>query len=150
MNDELLVWHLVQSWPNLTTLILPVDHVSISLLTLGIIAENCPELRYLQIQLDASTIPPFNNPASAVLCKNTNAALCHKLGVLSVAHDPYTARKLQGRQVRHSVARYLDSMFPLVSIEMLDESNPAIKTWSEVYELMRLFQDVRREANGQE
>ena len=74
MDDD--VRRLVMSWPKLVTLkFLPYNQTYISLSTLGIIAENCPELRQLEIRLDTSNIPPFD-PS----CKS----LCHNLEVLTV------------------------------------------------------------------
>ena len=58
---------LAMSWPKLRCLRLPLDRTSlISLSTLRIIAENCPDLRDLQldISLDTSTIPPFDTSKS--------------------------------------------------------------------------------------
>jgi len=130
MDDD--VRRLVISWPKLTTLILPVDQTPISLLTLRMIAENCPELRYLQTQLDVSTIPPSDT---------ASAALCHKLGVLSMASSlRFSSTTLQS-QVH--VARHLDSMFPyLESIKTHFGFNTG---WLEIYELVKLCQDVRRD-----
>ena len=58
MDDD--VRRLVMSWPKLRVLgLLHFNQMSISLSTLRIIAENCPELHYLHIPLDTSTIPPL-------------------------------------------------------------------------------------------
>ena len=54
------VGRLVKLWPKLRTLRLPIEQTAISLSTLKIIAESCPELRCLDIQLDTSTIPDLD------------------------------------------------------------------------------------------
>ena len=76
---------LVMSWPKLRTLtVLPSDKAStISLSTLRIIAQSCPKLRHLNIQLDISTIPPFDI---------SRKSLAHKLEVLYVGevHSHYS------------------------------------------------------------
>ena len=56
----------VRRLPKLRTLRLPHKQTFISLSTLRIIAENCPELRYLDIRLDTSTIPSFRYPLAKV------------------------------------------------------------------------------------
>ena len=59
-NMDDVVRRLVMSWPKLRHLILlPLNQSFISLSTLRIIAESCPELFYLRILLDVSTFPPF-------------------------------------------------------------------------------------------
>ena len=129
MDDDLR--HLANSWPKLRTLrVLPSDQTFISLSTLRIIAESCPELRHLTILLDTSTIPPFD-----VSSKRLN----HKLEVLTMGRD-INEISLE-YQVR--MARHLDSIFPsLKSIER--EIGDA--TWSGILELVKLCQDIR---NGQ-
>ena len=129
MDDD--VRRLLMSWPRLRTLrLVPYNQAFLSLSTLGIIAENCPELRHLDtgIRLDTSTIPPFD--ASR---KN----LRHKLEVLTIGKiHPYSTMKTQIQ-----VARYLDSIFPyLKSIEV--QSND--ETWSGISNLVELCQDIKR------
>ena len=136
-NMDYDVRHLAMSWPKLTSLILPVHQRPVSLSTLRIIAENCAELHFLQLQLDISTIPPFNT---------SSKSLCHHLGVLSVGSvDPFlitpTTLDCQIQMTRH-----LDFMFPyLKSIET--HHGLRHTTWSGVRELVKLCQHVRRLAD---
>jgi hypothetical protein len=122
---------LAMSWPKLRTLKLPLNQTFISLWTLRIIAENCPELRHLQIRLDTSTIPPFNT---------SSKSLRHKLEVLTVgrAHpsDSLTQTMLE---YQIQVTRYLDFIFPyLKSIEV----QPMDEIWSAIHNLLKLCQDA--------
>ena len=108
-NMDADVRRLVMSWPKLRTLRLPLKQSFISLLTLKIIAENCPELRYLDIRLDTSTIPPFDT--------STSKSLHHKLEVLTVGSAHPSTEQTQ--ECRIQVTRHLDSFFPyLKSIKM--------------------------------
>ena len=116
---------LVLWWPKIRTLYLNETRISLS--TLRIIAENCPELRYLHIRLDTSSIPSFDT---------SSERLHHKLEVLVVEkiHPSQTTLKHQIQ-----VTRLVDLIFPyLKSIEVCDE------TWPELWDLVKLCQDVRR------
>ena len=127
MDDD--VRHLVKAWPKLRTLkVPPSDQTFISLSTLRIIAESCPELRHLTILLDTSTIPPFDV---------SSKSLGHKLEVLTMGRD-FNEISLE-YQIR--MARHLDSIFPyLKSIErQIDDS-----TWSGILELVKLCQGFRK------
>jgi hypothetical protein len=137
MEDDLR--RLVMSWPKLRTLsVLPLNpsQTFISLSTLRIIAENCPKLRHLQIQLDTSTIPPFDT---------SSKSLRHNLEVLTVAGhkdlDQPSSNTITQCQIR--MARHLDLIFPfLKSIEVLLQPNDV--TWSGIHDLVKLCQDARR------
>ena len=119
------VRRLVTSWPKLTTLNL--NRTAISLPTLRIIAENCPDLRSLEIPLNAATIPPFD--ASIV-------RLSHNLEFLVVGA---VRGSKSGPDLRIQVTRHLDLIFPyLKSIKVEDEN------WVEIEGLIKLCQDVRR------
>ena len=134
MDDD--VRRLAMSWPKLTTLILPVDQTPVSLSTLRIIAENCPELSYLQIQLDISIIPPFNTSIGR---------LHHNLEVLSVGSVDQFLITPTTLDFQIQVTRHLDSMFPyLKSIKTCHGLRHV--TWSGIRELVKLCQDVRRAA----
>jgi hypothetical protein len=132
-NGDDDIRRLVMSWPKLRTLaVLPRDQTFISLSTLKIIAESCPELHDLSIQLDVATIPPFDI---------SSKSLAHKLEVLNVGkvhpQPEITETSLQIRMARH-----LDSIFPyLKSIEMQPKTNT---TWSGIYDLVKLCQDLKR------
>jgi hypothetical protein len=129
MDDDMR--RLAKSWPKLRRLRLPLLQTSISLSTLTIIAENCPELRFLQIALNASPIPPFDT--------STSKSLHHKLEVLAVGRFHTTQTSLE---FQIKVARCLTLIFPyLKSIEMPDHDNV---TWSGIRDLVMLCQDVRR------
>ena len=138
MDDD--VRRLVMSWPKLKTLRLPLNQAFISLSTLKIIAENCPELRYLRIPLDTSTIPPFDTSSKSLSLRNNLEVLT---GVALV-----TSHSSQSKQeCRIQVARYLDSIFPyLKSIEVTVEYNNATNNvaWSGICDLIKLCQDIRR------
>ena len=62
---------LLRLWPKLRALNLNQTFFTLS--SLGLIVENCPQLRRLHIQLSTSTIPPF-----------PSKSLCHNLEVLTV------------------------------------------------------------------
>ena len=135
MDDE--VRCLVMSWPKLRTLRLPpLNPASISLSTLRIIAENCPELRYLHIPLDISTIPPFNT---------SNKNLRHNLEVLSVwrVHPSTQLETVKTTsECGIQVARYLNFIFPyLKSIEV----DPENVTWSGIRDMVKLCQVITPE-----
>ena len=126
------VGRLVMSWPKLRTLKLHLDQTFISLSTLRIIAEKCPELRYLHvaIQLEGlSSIPPFD----------TRQSLRHRLDILTVGTvDIYWRLSLKCQIL---TARYLNFLFPyLKSIEL----QPHNETWSQIYDLVKLCQEVRQ------
>ena len=126
MDDD--VRYLAKAWPKLRTLkVLPSDQTFISLSTLRIIAESCPELRHLSVVLNSSTIPPFDV---------SSKRLDHKLEVLTMGKD-INEISLE-YQIR--MARHLDSIFPyLKSIER----HSGDVTWS-IIELVKFCQDIRR------
>jgi hypothetical protein len=133
MDDD--VRCLVMSWPKLRTLKLelPLNETFISMSTLKIIAENCPELRHLKIQLDTSTIPPFD----------TSKSLRHKLEVLTVERAHPDSPRQTMLEHRIQVTQYLDFIFPyLKSIEIM--MNPVDETWSAIHNLVKLCQDARQ------
>ena len=133
LNDD--VRCLVMSWPKLKSLrVLPLTgnrrrpETFISFSTLRIIAENCPELRYLHIQLDISIVPPFDT---------SSKSLHHNLEVLTVG-KALTDRTSLKCQIQ--VTRHLDSIFPyLKSIEVQPKGDV---TWSGIRDLVHLCQDV--------
>jgi hypothetical protein len=137
------VRRLVMSWPKLRELKLDLDDAFISLSTLRIIAENCPELRYLQtgIRLEPSstpsTIPPFDT---------SSKSLHHKLEVLAVgrAHPPTITQTSLPLECQIQVTQYLDFIFPyLESIKILPY-HLKDETWSGIRKLIKLCQNVRR------
>jgi hypothetical protein len=126
MDDD--VRCLVKSWPKLRTLKLPLNQTFISLSTLRIIAENCPELRHLQIRLDISTVPPFD-PSSK--------SLCHNLEVLSVGgSDTVTETTLECQM---EVTRHLDLNFPYLKSIQVETEN---ETWEVISDLVYLCQEA--------
>ena len=106
-NDD--VRHLVKLWPKLRTLNL--DRTPISLSTLRIIAESCPDLRHLYIRLDASPIPPFDT---------SSKSLHYNLEVLTMvtrATPPTITQTILEYQMQ--VTQHLDLIFPYMkSIEV--------------------------------
>jgi hypothetical protein len=129
---------LVMSWPKL--IFLSLDRTFISLSTLRIIAEKCPELRYLHtgIQLESSTIPPFESSSKSLRHKLEILSVpVGRLGVESVDDDPFT----QTLECQIQVARHLDLIFPyLKSIKV----QPDDEIWSGIYDLVKLCQNVRQ------
>jgi hypothetical protein len=130
------VRRLVMSWPKLRTLNL--HHTFISLSTLRIIAENCPELRHLLIQLDTSTIPPFDT---------SSKSLHHNLEILTVgghkvhSSNTITAQTTVTLKCQIQVTQYLDLIFPcLKGIDMW----PDDVFWLGVSDLVELCQKARR------
>ena len=126
------VRRLLISWPKLRTLGLHyIGNQFISLSTLRIIAENCPGLRDLIIQLDTSTIPPFDT---------SSKSLCHNLEVLIVRKvRPPSTQTTVTLEHQIQVTRHLDLIFPyLISINVWDEP------WKGICDLFKLCQDARR------
>jgi hypothetical protein len=124
------VRRLVMSWSKLRTLSLDTF---ISLSTLRIIAENCPELRHLLIELDTSTIPPFDT---------SSKSLHHNLEILTVAgvHPSNTQTTLK---CQIQVSRYLDLIFPyLKRVESIMQREEVF--WLGISDLVELCQDARR------
>ena len=125
LNDD--VRRLVMLWPMLRTLNL--NQTSISLSTLRIIAEICPELRHLHIRLNTSTIPPFDT---------SSKSLHHNFEVLTVGR---TTKLTIIRTLEHQiqVTRHLDLIFPyLKSIEV----HPKDVIWLGIRDLVQLCQDA--------
>ena len=91
------VRRLVMSWPKLRTL--DLCQIPISLSTLRIIAENCPELRSVHIALNVSIIPPFDT---------SSKRLGHHLEVLTMS-GAYPVRKAQEHEIQ--VSRHLNLIF---------------------------------------
>ena len=135
-NDD-VVRRLAKSWPKLRTFILklylrPLNQTFVSLTTLRILADNCPELRYLHIPLDISTIPPFDDISSK--------SLHHKLKSLSLGspgrvHSPDQSML----QCQIQVARRLDLIFPYLETIYVHNVD-----WWGIRDLVKLCQDVRR------
>ena len=127
------VRRLVTSWPKLRFLRFPHSRSFISLSTLRIIAENCPELRQLYIRLDASTvIEPSNTPSKS---------LHHQLEILNVGkvHLSSSRNATSSLECQIQMARHLDLIFPcLKSIEVQPDS------WSGIRDLVMHCQKVRR------
>jgi len=125
------VRRLVMSWPKLRTLRLPLAQKFISLSTLRIIAESCPELHHLTTRLDTSSF------SESPLDTSSNRGLRHNLEVLTVGSSntqPNLACQIQ-------VTQHLDSIFPyLKSIEV--QQNDA--TWSGIRDLVYLCHDACR------
>ena len=119
---------LLRSWPKLRTLNLNQTFFTFS--SLALIAENCPQLRYLHIRLSISTIPPF-----------PSKSLCHNLEVLTVG-EGYRDRSAQTTlECQIKMARHLDLIFPcLKSLEVQSED----VFWLGIRDLIRLCQDAGR------
>ena len=102
MDDDVRL--LVMSWPKLRFLSLPlrVSQTFISLSTLRIIAENCPDLRHLCIRLDTSNIPPIDA---------SSKSLGHKLECLIFGRvQPSNTQSSLECQIQ--MARHLNLIFP--------------------------------------
>jgi len=117
----------VMSWPKLRTLDLNQTQVSLSTLTR--IAENCPELHHLHIQLDTSYIPHSDT---------FSKSLHHNLGYLTMggAHPPSISTQTM-LECQIEVARHLDLIFPyLRSIDVQSDD----VFWSGIRDLVHLCQ----------
>ena len=136
MDDD--VRRLVMSWPKLRSLKLHLDSTVafISFATLRIIAENCPDLRYLQIPLNhdtsTSVIPSFD-PSSKSLHHNLEVLDILVVGsettITSTSHYQWLLCQME-------VSKYLDFIFPyLTDIEV--GSN---ETWLGIRDLIMLCQ----------
>ena len=116
MDDDMR--RLVTSWPKIR--FLNLKQTLISLPTLRIIAENCPELRYLHTQLDISTVPSLDSFSKTIhnnleVLKLTVAEVCPSASDTGITQT--------AQECRIQVAKYLDSIFPhLKSIEVLEET----------------------------
>ena len=123
-NDTLR--HLAMSWPKLGTLTLLSGFISLS--DLRTIAENCLQLRILNIKLDVDTIPPFDDISSK--------SLCHKLAVLIVRGVHRSTTQILSLECQIQIARHLDLFFPYVE---------DINVWDRgICDLVKLCQDARR------
>ena len=128
---------LAKSWPKLRTFILklylrPLNQTFVSLTTLRILADNCPELRYLHIPLDISTIPPFDDISSK--------GLHHKLKSLSLGSPGGVFSPDQSMlQCQIQVAQRLDLIFPYLETIYVHNVD-----WWGIRDLVKLCQDVRR------
>ena len=118
------VGRLVMSWPKLRTL--DLNRTLLSMSTLRIIAENCPELRHLHIQLDNLVFPPFSSKI-----------LHHNLEILTVERVVNPSRPMLELQIQ--VARHLDLIFPYLK---LIEVHPKDVFWSGIRDLVHLCQDA--------
>ena len=135
-NDD-IVRRLAKSWPKLRTFILgsylrPVNQAFVSLTTLRILADNWPELEYLHIPLDISTIPPFDDISSKSLHHNLEVLV---LGSPAGVHSPDQTML----ECQIQVARHLDLIFPYLKTVYAHDVN-----WSGFSDLVKLCQDVRR------
>ena len=128
MEEDDDVIRLLKSWPKLRTLNLNQTIVYLS--TLRTIAENCPELRYLEIQLDIyseSDIPPFDT---------STVRLNHDLETLILGG---VITELQPTlELIIEVTRHLDLIFPdLLTIDVKDDD------FSDIGSLVMLCKQVR-------
>ena len=135
-NNDVLR-RLAMSWPKLRQLVLlpcleaqSPNQTFISLSNLRIIAENCPELVFLDIELDVDTIPPFDDISGKILCHNLEVLFLWRV------HQSITQISLE---CQIQVARHLDLLFPYVkSIYSRD------RTWSGICDLVSLCHDARQ------
>ena len=142
-NDE-AARCMAKSWPKLKSLVLgvlrlPRNQTFVSLSTLRIIADNCPELHYLHIPLDISIIPPFDD-------FSTKNGPRHNLEFLGLGGPggpgggPPPDDTMLECQIQ--VARHLDFMFPyLKTINVHNEK------WTTIRDLVKFCQDIRRIAS---
>ena len=133
-NDALK--RLAMSWPKLRHLgLLPgltPNDTFLSLSNLRTIAENCPELRILDVGLDIDNIPPFDDISSKILF--------HELDVLVVRGVYQTIPRIS-QECQIQIARHLDLIYPYVRRIDL---NARDRTWSGICDLVKLCQEARR------
>ena len=129
---------LSMSWPKLRHLGNDASNQNfISLSVLRVIAENCPDLRRLHIQLDTSTIPPFDDISTKSFRHNLEVLIVKELGDPGDHQPDAINEPMLESQIR--VARHLDFIFPyLKTIEVWEQK------WSGIINLVKVFQDVRR------
>ena len=133
-NDA--VKRLAMFWLKLRHLENPLHQTFISLSALRIIADNCHDLRVLEIQLDISTTPPFDDISTKSVRHNLEVLVVMGLGDPGDHQSDAITETMLESQTR--VARHLDLIFPyLKTIEVQDEK------WSGIGNLVKGFQDVR-------
>ena len=125
-----MILHLVMSWPKLITLNL--NETQISLWTLMKIAENCPELRHLHIQLDTSDIPHSNT---------SSKSFRHKLEDLTLERPDPSSISTQTTTLEYQIklARCLDLIFPYLKSIKLNFNDVF---WSGICDLVHLCQNA--------
>ena len=127
-DDDVI--RLLKSWPKLMSLKLHQSLIFLS--TLRTIAENCPDLDSLEIQLDVSdpdNIPPFDTSI---------VRLDHELETLTLAGILFSSESQPTLELKIQVTRHLDLIFPNLTTFTVKDDN-----WSEVRQLVWLCQDVR-------
>ena len=139
-NDE-AARCMAKSWPKLKSLVLgvlrlPRNQTFVSLSTLRIIADNCPELHYLHIPLDISIIPPFDDFST----KNGPRHNLEFLGLGGPGGPGGGPPPMLECQIQ--VARHLDFMFPY-----LKTINVHNAKWTTIRDLVKFCQDIRRIAS---
>ena len=138
-NIDDAVRRLAKSWPKLRSLALgtirqPLNQTFVSLSTLRIIADNCPELHYLHIPLDISTFPPFDDFSTKNGSRHNLEVL--RLGGPGGVHPP--DQTILECQIQ--VARHLDLIFPYLKTILRTHDEKC----SGIHHLVKLCQDVRR------
>lgn len=120
---------LTHSWPKLTSLYLPADHITIP--TLRILALSCPLLNILEANISLDDIPPIDS--------TKGYTLSHPLKVLSAGDSGTT---IPNSRVLLLVARHLNILFPYV--EVTTHENNA-EQWLQIGEFVEVFQAVRKD-----
>ena len=132
------VKRLAMSWPKLRYLGKdPFNQNFISLSALRIIAENCPDLRRLHIQLDTSTIPPFDDISTKIVHHNLEVLIVKGLGDLGDHQSDAITETILESQIR--VARHLDLIFPYLKTLRVEKVRD-----EGIVNLVKLCQAVRR------
>ncbi|KAJ7165695.1 hypothetical protein C8R43DRAFT_1165272 [Mycena crocata] len=147
--DDAIIWDMARSWPKITSLALEtateLNHPpSMTLGGLRAFATHCPDLNYLSITFNTSTVPPFDNSPETRLSQR--ALTCLGVGVAPISDSG-------------DIARFLSALFPnIVHIRTViewrqeadEEEDPEEFTqhtvWKQVEELIPMLNDVRREA----
>ena len=137
-NNDDAVRRLAKSWSKLKHFVwgvrqLPLNQTFVSLSTLRVFADHCPELQYLHIPFDISTIPPFDNISS-------KKSPGHNLEVLVLddfGGDHPLVQTMLDCQIQ--VARHLDFVFPYLKTINVGNAN-----WSGIRNLVKIYQDARR------
>ncbi|KAJ6495863.1 hypothetical protein DFH09DRAFT_1448337 [Mycena vulgaris] len=148
--DDATAWDIARAWPKLTSLTLEaaseLHHpTSMTLVGLRAFATHCKGLAHLNITLDASTVPPFDNSPETKISH-------HQLTRLGVAASPISDAP--------NVARFISDLFSsavqIITLtqsrgieDEMDEEIPYAwarhTQWKQVEVLIPIMASIRRE-----
>lgn len=124
------ITRLTQASPKLVSLELPLGS-SLDIAALDSLTINCPNLRYLQVGINAHTLPPPEVEGHSSFSPG------HRLETLYTV----SARGF-GTDDAALVAQYLDRLFPCLKVVWIDSDHMPTK-WREVAIMLRICREVR-------